>query len=275
MNGSSGTNKEHLLSIGAVAKSFGVNPNTIRRIEAAGLLKPAYIASPSGYRYYDSNNVLLLAEILSLREYEFIYDDLKEYFKTPGDYSFLYNRLLEKRQYIDMMINKLNRRLGPQDFHECKLIQYAEATCRCRKVNMLPNISDVFDIAKEFLFDTIREGAQIDFTRSYMILSNCMDFRTIRYDVPQDLTFCIPVLDEVSDERDYLRIPESNALCCTWTNTIDEAWWRKITEVIAQEFQEKNFRQSDTCRIAFASSGYTGDDNQEIKRVIHFMVPIR
>ena len=45
-----------LFTIGAVAKSFGVSENTIRRMETAGLLTPA-VVKESGYRYYDYDNI--------------------------------------------------------------------------------------------------------------------------------------------------------------------------------------------------------------------------
>ena len=61
--------KNGLLPIGIVAKSYGISENCIRRMEAADLLKPAYISRESGYRYYDSANVSRIGTILTLRSF--------------------------------------------------------------------------------------------------------------------------------------------------------------------------------------------------------------
>ena len=76
----------NLFSIGTVSKSFGVSDNTIRRMEAAGLLIPAVIKE-SGYRYYDYDNISRIKTILMLRSFGLVYDDMREYFKNPGDFS--------------------------------------------------------------------------------------------------------------------------------------------------------------------------------------------
>ena len=52
----SATPEKELFTIGSIAQSFGISDNTIRRMEAAGLLKPALIKE-SGYRYYDTANI--------------------------------------------------------------------------------------------------------------------------------------------------------------------------------------------------------------------------
>ena len=93
-----GTEKKHnLLPIGTVAKSYGISDNCIRRMEAAGLLKPAYISPESGYRYYDAANVSRIGSILTLRSFGFVNEDIKAHLNSSGDYSVLYDKLLKRQ----------------------------------------------------------------------------------------------------------------------------------------------------------------------------------
>ena len=85
-------NNPDLLTIGVVAKSFGVNENTIRRMEAAGLLSPALIKD-SGYRYYSHDNISRIKLILTLRSLGLIYDDMREFINDPSDFTPVYNKL--------------------------------------------------------------------------------------------------------------------------------------------------------------------------------------
>ena len=275
MDYNSGKEKEGLLSIGSVAKSFGVNANTIRRIEVAGLIKPAYISESSGYRYYDSNNVMLLAEIFSLRTFGFLYEELRDYYKSPGDYSGLYDKLIEKRQYIDTLIERFHHRLNPSDSQNCQIIHYGEAVCRSMTVTMIPDRELIFDISKEFLFDTIRTGVRINYTRSYMVLLDCMDFRSLSMDAPMNLTFCIPVLDNPNAAGPYLHIPGREALLCTCSDTdSDRQWIRSITEMLETVFTEKNLQQTDACRMVFENCGIMGSTSVHFNNAIRFIVPI-
>ena len=84
------TPKTELIPIGNIAKSFGISDNTIRRMEAAGLLTPAEIKE-SGYRYYDADNIFRIKTILTLRNFGLVYDDMREFFNSSGDFTLVYD----------------------------------------------------------------------------------------------------------------------------------------------------------------------------------------
>ncbi len=54
-------------SIAQVARMSGVTSRTLRHYDAIGLLAPAYLG-PTGYRYYEEEQLLRLQQILVLRE---------------------------------------------------------------------------------------------------------------------------------------------------------------------------------------------------------------
>ena len=268
--------KENMLTIGVVAKSFGVNENTIRRIEAAGLLKPAYVSEHSGYRYYDSDNISLLTEFFALRSFGFIYEDLKEYLQTPGDYSGLYEKLLAKQAAIDLLVEKFSRRLNAPNHLQCRTVQFAGAVCMCRKTQWLPGKMHIFDFAKAFLFDLIRAGCPIDYTRSLLILSDCTEYRTFQWDRPQRLTFCIPLREGCAAEDGTLTVPPGAAITCGWSYAADKRIdFREVIEKIDREFAENGLQQTGPLRAAFDICGYMRSETAPGDTVVQIMVPFR
>ena len=49
--------KENLLSISALSKQTGVHIKSLRYYDSLGILRPAYVDSSSGYRYYSLQQI--------------------------------------------------------------------------------------------------------------------------------------------------------------------------------------------------------------------------
>lgn len=71
------TSRTQLLQIGSVAKSAGVNIQTIRYYERRGLLKPAD-KRDSGYRLYSEEAIKTIKFIKHAKELGFTLDEIKE-----------------------------------------------------------------------------------------------------------------------------------------------------------------------------------------------------
>lgn len=69
---------DELLTIGKLSKAVNISTDTLRYYDEIGLLKPAYIAQDSGYRYYTVNQARALSRILEFKEYGFSLGEIKE-----------------------------------------------------------------------------------------------------------------------------------------------------------------------------------------------------
>lgn len=67
-----------MYKIGMFAKMNKVTVKTLRYYDEIGLLKPSYIDEDSGYRYYKSDKLPVLHEILYLRQIGFSIDEIKK-----------------------------------------------------------------------------------------------------------------------------------------------------------------------------------------------------
>lgn len=100
-------------SINEVAKMSGVSTRTLRYYDEIGLLPPLKVRS-NGYRIYGKNELNTLQQILFYREFELPLEEIR---KLLMDKSFTreealmshYQRLLQKRHQIDLMLENLKQ----------------------------------------------------------------------------------------------------------------------------------------------------------------------
>jgi DNA-binding transcriptional MerR regulator/effector-binding domain-containing protein len=85
-----------LLPIGQFARLTGLTVRAIRHYGELGLLRPAYVDSDTGYRYYTSDQIKDAAAIRRLRFLELALDEIQQIVDTD-DRSFTHARLVRHR----------------------------------------------------------------------------------------------------------------------------------------------------------------------------------
>jgi DNA-binding transcriptional MerR regulator len=99
---------KNLLSIGDLAKYCMVSTKTLRHYDKKGILKPAYIDSKTGYRYYSEEQLFWLVMIKRLKQRNFSLEEAKEYLET-GDIKRIRELFEKKEDEIDKEIKKLQQ----------------------------------------------------------------------------------------------------------------------------------------------------------------------
>lgn len=107
------------LSVGEAARLFDVSVRTLRYYDEIGLLKPSEV-SPSGYRYYDSDAIETLQQIMFYRELQMPLDEIAAILNDPG-----HNRrqalerhmelLLLRRKRLDSLVTLVDKTLNGDD----------------------------------------------------------------------------------------------------------------------------------------------------------------
>lgn len=260
------------LQISALAKSFGVSGNTIRRIEAAGLLKPAHITDGSGYRYYDSDNILLLTELFALKSFGFEYEDLREYLSHPGDYSLLYDKLIEKQRSINYLIDLFTRKQAPHDYKNGLIVEMAETWCFCKETVLTPRFSAVCDFVKDFLFEAVSLGMPLDTLKPIHVITQCRDYRDPNFmqDREQRLVFTLP-LTAPSDHEQVRRFSPYTAVSFFWNTA--QTNHAAVVNMVGAVLEQNGFVQSDTLRVACNAGWLLGKGGAEGNRTLRLLVP--
>ncbi len=262
--------KPQLLPIGIVAQSFGVSENNIRRMEVAGLLTPAYISEQSKYRYYDYDNLSTIANILTLKSFGFINDDIRDFLKAPGNYSDAYEKLVEKQRAITLQLDKIGRRVKLEGTYHCETLSYSGTYCFARKVTMMPSIQNLSEFTQDILYDAVKAKYPIDYLRAVLIVTDCMDFRTYELYKEQELTFCVPMREKVVGDE-IIFLPPSSAVSFTWNFTAND--FNRSLPIIDQYMTSQSLKQSDTLRASYDVGEYMGKDIRPDESVLHLFVP--
>ena len=91
----------------------GVSVRTLHYYDEIGLLKPSFVDSCTGYRYYDETALLHMQEILFYRELDFSLKQIKEILSAPNyDKS---NTLNEQKHLLILKKERLERIISASD----------------------------------------------------------------------------------------------------------------------------------------------------------------
>lgn len=104
------------LSVGQITKLLGISAKALHYYDEIGLVKPTE-TSETGYRYYDSDALSKLQQVMFYRELEFSLKEISQFFDNPN-----YNKhqtlkshrelLILKRQHIDDLISIIDNTIG-------------------------------------------------------------------------------------------------------------------------------------------------------------------
>ena len=262
---------KELLSIGAVAQSFGVSENCIRRMEAAGLIKPKYIAVESGYRYYSGSDIAQISTVLALRSFGFTSKDIRLFLKNPDELAVLYRKLEDIRQTVTNLMLQLDRRVKDDAPYRCDVISFSEMFCYTREVSMVPHLSVFSDIASEMLLEAISNKLPIDYIRPLMIETASTDFRSFDPAAKQKLLFHIPLREAIQDQH-ITFVSQTRALDVKWSYPGTDYFG--IVPVIRQYLDMFSLHQAGTLRATFDMGNHSSRNAGISNTVMHILIPI-
>ncbi len=261
-----------LFTIGAVAKSFGVSENTIRRMESSGLLTPALI-KPSGYRYYNYQNISRIKMIISLRSMGLIYEDMRDYFKNPDDFTVIQDKLLEKKLALDALLNHTSHFIRPKAPGEILIIQHNNI-CFFKQsytTNGPLSVAICEDFASDVLAKAIKTKYPVDHLRPITILTEYENYEDFDPYLPLVLTFCVPLRGNL-ETADTFTIPSRTVLTSAWYKGVDfKASMKNFKQCMADNHLEQCGVLSATFEIGKHMDSNIKDDSY----LFHIMIPCR
>lgn len=119
-----------MYSIGQISMILGVSTRTLRYYDNIGLLKPEYINSQNGYRFYNKKQIGHIKKILKLKDAGLSLNEIKNIFLETNNKK--YNEILEKRSEI---IKKEIEELKKMLFNLDKLKNKDEKENNCKDNN--------------------------------------------------------------------------------------------------------------------------------------------
>ena len=261
---------DDLLPIGVLARSLGISESTIRRMEAAGLLTPAMKSDASNYRYYDSGNISHIIEILTLKSFGVQYAEMRDHFDHPGDYTLLYQSLLDKQRALNRQIDRLRRRLRADADNLVEFLEYSDAYGYTRQAEIVPDLPAFSELAQKLQFDAIKKKLPVSYTRPIMIITECEDFREFDVTRKQPLTFCLPLMKK-AEGKDIRLFPGRKALAVHLSTPMNNfpALIRRVSDI----FQARGLRQNGVMTVTYDVGSYMGQNIPIDATVLHALIP--
>lgn len=99
---------KNFLSIGEVSKIKGVSTKSLRYYEQLGILTPAYVNPETGYRYYTTEQLLIVDLITICIETSIPLKNLQKYMTDQQNIN-IQHLLVDGEQIIDQKIEKLQK----------------------------------------------------------------------------------------------------------------------------------------------------------------------
>ncbi len=100
--------RKEILTISEFASLRGITAETLRHYDRIGLLKPAFIDSSTGYRYYSILQYEQLSTILELRQMGMSLSEIRNFFEDRNPHSAL-ELLTERKLVLQAEIQKLRQ----------------------------------------------------------------------------------------------------------------------------------------------------------------------
>ena len=260
-----------LLSIGTLAQSFGVSDNTIRRMEAAGLLKPALIKY-SGYRYYDSENISRIKLLLALRSFGLVYEDMRMIINDPSDFRPVYEKLYEKKLLLDTLLEQARLFLRPENPEEIFYISHGEIPFYTKSF-FFENGAMRLELDKlcaDVYLQAVSKKLPVDFFKPVTIMTSCEDYTKFDPTVPQSFTIMIP-LREAVEGSDIRYLNKRKLVSFAWYKGLD---FQDMVSLLSKYMAEKGLRQCAPLGATFEIGEHVDKKVKEDNYLLHFMIPV-
>ena len=261
----------NLLPIGEVSKSFGVSDNTIRRMEAAGLITPALVNESSGYRYYDNDNIAAISNVMNLKAFGFTYAEIREGLNEPGGMQGLYDKLVAKRAGIDLMITKLGRRIPSHGSFRVSVSNNPETYCYTLEEKIAPTVRAATGLVRRAVFEAVRRRCPVDFSLPVVLTSDYDSLREIVSKRAVSITACVPLRNDFKDP-DVKLLPGIKSASFTFDRefgTVDEALDR-----IDAEVESRGIKQNGPVRAIIDAADKRSETRTAGSSTIHVLLPI-
>jgi DNA-binding transcriptional MerR regulator len=259
------------LPIGEVARSFGVSDNTIRRLEAAGLMTPARVNELTGYRYYDIDNIAAISNIMNLKDFGFTYAEIHEGLREKDGMQKLYDKLEAKRNSIDLMLTKLGRRLPQPGVMLIEITETPDTICFVMSDRIVPSPRAMAGLVRRAVFEAVSRSCPINHSLPVLMTCEVEDLRDAVSKRALKISACVPLRKEV-DDPDIAVVPGVKAASFTFDRDFGPV--EEAVGKIESEMTARGFRQNGPIRAILDATDKRSESRAPAGSKIHILLPI-
>lgn len=276
MNEARGFNKKmekdtkKLFQITEAAHACGISRSTLMRMEEKGLIKPAYIATESGRRYYDNHNVARVLQIEKFQGMGVTTDQIVDYFARGGEISSLLAALEHSLYDIQRSVEELRLRIVGASDISVQVMNLPAVTCRMRRSKghtIAEKYADMYDLYSE----CVRQGCVLSEEPLFTISHRHDYLEGYISDEPYPYDVCVPVRAERAPAEAVV-LPECCALSVLYYGDysgMDKAWL-----ALGSEAKARGLTPIGSPRVLGIVAPYTGREIETKRYCSRFVLPV-
>lgn len=258
-----------LYPISKIAHACGVSINALRFYETKGLLKPAYTAPDSGYRYYSRENLHRLRTIIRLKKAGLSLQEITTYLDGKMNVQTRIKELEEKKVLIDNAIEDLKIRATARGKTEISDIILPERLCLCHAFCAKNGEQAIAEIS-DFYHKIIMSGVAMDKRWSEFCEYPNDELLTGNFENTNFLiTACVPI-EEKGAPAKAVRYPAMHGVVCNFRGSYYDLWqaYAALHEYIATHNYEVAGHAQEIYMEIDAGGAVGITDENNITRVI-------
>lgn len=246
------------LTINQLAKVCSISRASLLRMEADGILEPAYINPNNGYRFYDSANVLRVTRNITLQEFGFTHKELYECYNSSDSYNKLLNKLQSKLAVMEYQIANIKLQLKYNEHLSMNRFLFPDVWCYTHKIQNVTDPSLVRPYIWETFNEVISKGYSIDNNMHPFVQADYQKMANHHYQNDgYDYEVCIPVIP--GKERESLKyFAASETLSVILYG--GSADMPLAFEKIMTEIKTNNLKTNGQARIIASVNSFPGEE---------------
>lgn len=264
------THANELYPITEAAHACGLSRSTLLRLEARGLLTPAYTSPDSGRRYYDNYNIARVLQIEALRAMGLSTQDIAAYFASGGDAAGQLRVMEARLRELERSVEELRIRAAQDESLRVEIMTLPAVTCCTRRVTDIAE-PDAMAAMYDFYGACMRRGYVIAHEPLFRVMERTDYLAGHLSAEPQPFTLCIPLQPDKAP-KDAVPFPACTALsvlCYGGAQEQAKAWL-----TLGREANERGVKIAGHPRAIDIVSSYTGQEIEQKRYCSRLVLPI-
>lgn len=266
--------KRTLYKIGLFSQMNKVTIKALRYYDEIGLLKPAYIEALTGYRYYTTEQLAILHEILALRQMGFSLNEIAKVQQGASVETILINKkaeLLKKISEETMKLSQVEHYLNNRNEslkYNVILKELPEVIVASRRT-IIPNYNSLFDIVPPMGMEMERLGCVCAIPEYCFNIYHDGEYKEKDIDVE-----VCEAVTEMKDDSDMIKFKKlakvGTAACVLHKGSYSD--FPKAYAALLKWIEENNFELIDNPRESYIDGVWNKDSIDDWLTEIQFPV---
>ena len=262
-----------MYKIGDFSSMSKVTIKTLRYYEKEGLLKPAFIDQATGYRYYESSQLIDISKIISLRQIGLSIKDIKNVLDGQDMSNVLNKRKIEiEKNIIDYntQLSKINYLLEENNMNNEIFIKEIPSYIVYYRDGFIEDLSKV----TEFVLQTGAECANANpglkcITPDYCYVSY-LDGEYKEQDIKIRYAQAVETFGNETDEVKFMKSNPITAICIYHKGSYEN--FRASYEIVLKYIEENDYEIIDNPRECYIDGCWNKENEEDYLTEIQFPV---